>query len=190
MKQFTAIIATGALVLLAAACSGRPSSANVSGPGSTARPANSSSAVAYSQCMRSHGVPSYPDPGSDGALPKTSAQSLGVSNSTYQTAENACHRVLPASGESLPQQARQCSLTGDCPPSLVQHMLAGGRIFARCMRSHAVPNWPDPSVDSQGRPFFNVSAAGLTHSETHSQQMTSKAEKCWRVPGSLSLPMG
>lgn len=189
MKQFTAIIATAALALLAAACSS-PSSTNVGGSGSTASPTSSTSTVAYSQCMRSHGVPSYPDPGSGGALPKTSAQLLGVSSSTYQAAENACHHMLPTSTESLSQQAQQCSLTGDCPSSLVQQMLAGGRIFARCMRSHGVPNWPDPSVDSQGRPFFHVSAAGLTHNETHSQQMTSRANECGRVPGSLPLPMG
>lgn len=189
MRQFTAIIATAALVLLAAACSS-PSSTNVSDSGSTASPTSSQSDVAYSQCMRSHGVPNYPDPASGGALPKTSAQSLGVSTSRYRAAEAACHHVLPTSGESLSQQAQQCSLTGDCPSSLVQRMLAGGRIFAHCMRTHAVPNWPDPSVDSQGRPFFDVSAAGLTHSETHSQQMTSTADECGRVPGSLPLPMG
>jgi hypothetical protein len=24
------------------------------------------------------------------------------------------------------------------------------------MRSHGTPNWPDPSVDAQGRPLFNI----------------------------------
>ena len=51
-----------ALALLAAACSGSPSS---TGPGSSSDAggsANSPSAIAYSQCMRSHGVPNFPDP--------------------------------------------------------------------------------------------------------------------------------
>jgi hypothetical protein len=30
------------------------------------------------------------------------------------------------------------------------------RRFSRCMRSHGVPNWPDPTVDSEGRPGFNL----------------------------------
>ena len=29
--------------------------------------------------------------------------------------------------------------------------------FARCMRAHGVPNWPDPTIDSQGRPVFAIS---------------------------------
>jgi hypothetical protein len=29
--------------------------------------------------------------------------------------------------------------------------------FARCMRSHAVPDWPDPTTNtSQGQPIFNL----------------------------------
>jgi hypothetical protein len=32
------------------------------------------------------------------------------------------------------------------------------RNFARCMRSHGVPNWPDPAPTSQQdqRPFFHL----------------------------------
>ena len=62
-----AAVATTVLALLAVACGGSNS------PGATGRsPGNSASAsaVAYSSCMRSHGVPNYPDPGSDGNLPK------------------------------------------------------------------------------------------------------------------------
>jgi hypothetical protein len=39
---------------------------------------------------------------------------------------------------------------------LVQQAVNAGREFARCMRSHGVPNWPDPTVDSEGRPLFNI----------------------------------
>ncbi len=28
------------------------------------------------------------------------------------------------------------------------------------MRSHGVPNWPDPTIDSQGRPLFNIAVPG------------------------------
>jgi hypothetical protein len=55
-----AIIATAALALLAAACSGGPSSTDGS-PGAGG-PAGTPSAVAYSACMHSQGVPNYPDP--------------------------------------------------------------------------------------------------------------------------------
>ena len=54
-------------------------------------------AVAYSACVRSHGVPNYPDPGSDGNLPKGSVQAFGVSNSQHQAAQRACRHLLPNS---------------------------------------------------------------------------------------------
>jgi hypothetical protein len=107
--------------------------------------------------MRSHGVPNYPDPASDGVLPKTSAQQLGVSSSVFQAGETACEHLLPNTGGSLTASSlQQCYLTDVCPQALVQRALSAGREFAGCMRTHGVPDWPDPTVDSQGRPSYNI----------------------------------
>ena len=66
-----------ALVLLAAvACSGPPPAGSGGSPaagGSAAAP----SAVAYSHCMRSRGVPNYPDPPSGGQVPKADRAATG-----------------------------------------------------------------------------------------------------------------
>lgn len=175
-----------AVILLAAACgsSGSPSSTGSGGSSSSGGSTNSpSSAVAFSGCMRSHGLTNFPDPGSDGTIPKESAQQLGVSSSQFDAAQRACQPSLPATGGSFDQQVQQCYLGGNCPPALVLHMLTVGRTFARCMRSHAVPNFPDPTLDSQGRPFFNVSAHDITLSEWHSSRMRAKADECSRVAG-------
>ena len=104
-----------ALALLAA-CSGRPSSGGSGGSPAARGPAGSPSAVAYSACVRSHGVPNYPDPGGGGQLPKTDAQILGVSTSQYRAAQHVCPRLLPAGG-SLQQQEHQCMQNSDCPPA-------------------------------------------------------------------------
>jgi hypothetical protein len=57
-----AVIAAASLALLAAACSRSPSSTRSPSPvGATSPP----SAVAFSACMRSHGVPHWPDPTTD-----------------------------------------------------------------------------------------------------------------------------
>ena len=183
------VAATAAAAMVAAACAAGGSLPG-SGTANAAGPASSPSAVAYAQCMRSHGLPSYPDPDSNGVLPKTSAQQLGVSSSQYQTAENSCQHLLASTGESFQQQAQQCSLTGDCPAALVQQMLTAGRRFATCMRAHGVPNWPDPTLDDQGRPYFPVSSHGFTHAETHSAQMQAKAGECERLSGNAPVPMG
>jgi hypothetical protein len=183
----TAIIAVAALTLVVAACGGDPASVkSPSGQGA----ANSSSAVSYSNCMRSHGVPDYPDPGSGGQVPKGSAQQFGVSGSQLEAAEQACQHVYPTDGGSFQQLIQECEMTGDCPQAVVQRTLNVMREYAQCMRSRGVPNFPDPTLDSEGRPFFNASAAGISHQYTHSPQFAAKDATCERlVGGSAGVPV-
>jgi len=151
---------------------------------SSPAPVQGNKALAYSRCMHSNGVPSYPDPNSSGNLPKGDAQAFGVSSSQYQTAQQACSHLLPSSGSA---SLTQCLMTGDCPQSVVQPAMAEGLKFARCMRSHGVPNWPDPTTDSIGRPSFPVTKAGISIDATRSPQMLVKIGDCQREPGALLL---
>jgi hypothetical protein len=165
-----------AATLLLAACGGSPSAGSGGSPGA------SGSAVAYSACMRAHSVPNYPDPSSSGILPKTDARALRVATSRYQAAQSACQAMLPDSAsESFDDQVRQCYLAGACPPTLVQQMMTHGRTIAGCMRSHGIPNWPDPTLDPQGRPFFDLSSQGISRSQSHSQQYEAKEGLCSRL---------
>jgi hypothetical protein len=131
--------------------------------------------------MRSHGVPSFPDPGSGGQLPKGDAQHFGVSTSRYQAAQAACKHVLPTGG-SFEQGALQCMLADHCPQSVVQQMMSNMRKFAGCMRSHGVANWPDPTLDSEGRPVFAISIS-KDGFDPQSQQISSKDQDCVRLAG-------
>jgi hypothetical protein len=174
------LIAAASLALLVTACGASPPATGTGGTSGAAVSASAPSAVAYSRCMRSHGVPSFPDPASGGAVPKAAAQQLGVSDSRLQAAQSACQHLLPAA-TSFQQQASQCLTAGACPPALVQQMLTADRAFARCMRSHGVPNWPDPGLSAEGRPVFNLVPAGITHSQTHSQPISGKLGECQRL---------
>ena len=176
-----AIIATAALALLAAACSGGPSSAGSGGSPTAGGSTTSPSAVAYSHCMRSNGVPNFPDPPSSGQLPKTDAQLLGVSSSQLQAARTACQHLIPTGG-SIQQQEHQCMQNSDCPPALVQQMLNADLKLARCMRSHGVPNFPDPTTDSNG-PVFNITKAGISDAASHTSQFEAKLTECGRLVG-------
>jgi hypothetical protein len=176
-----AIVATAALALLAAACSS-PSSTAAGGSPSAGDSSSSPSAVSYSNCMRSHGVPNYPDP-SGGQLPKGGAQAFGVSTNVFTAAQSACHSLLPNAG-SFQEQASQCSLAGDCPPAVVAQMMAIDRKFAQCMRTHGVPNWPDPIIDNlSGIPTFRLSKVGITHTQSHSAPMSNTIAECQRLEG-------
>ena len=123
------LVGIAGLAALAAGCGGSPAAPSSS---------SSSGAVAFAQCMRSHQVPNWPDPTSSGVFDKSklTSQQLGASESKVQAAQTACNHLLPAGG-SGPNAAR------------LQLERAQGLAFAGCVRSHGVPNFPDP--DSTGR---------------------------------------
>jgi len=174
-RTAAAVIATTALVLLAAACSRGPAVPSSGGSPNAGGSANSPSAVGYSQCMRSHRVPNFPDPDGTGEVPKATARQLGVSSSQYQTAQTACAHLLPNSGE-----ASQTEIT---------QMMSGMRGFAQCMRSHGVADWPDPSTDRAGYPIFYLH----NKIDEDSPQITTTIHVCQPLlpqGGSLSIPGG
>jgi hypothetical protein len=118
-----------ALVLLATACGSSPPAAG---------PAVNSKAVAYSRCLRAHGVPDFPDPASGGGVPKVTPRQAGVSNSRFQIAQRACAPLLQPPAAQAPQ------------------IMTGLLTFARCMRSAGIPDWPDPTTDRNGQPVFDI----------------------------------
>jgi hypothetical protein len=148
-RTAAAIIVTAGLALVAG-CGG-PSATGSGGSSNAGGSASSHSAVAFSGCMRSHGVPNFPDPSGGGGVPKGTAQQLGVSNSQLQVALTACQHLLPNTGNV------------DDNPAALHRWWSQMLHFARCMHSHGVPNWPDPSAYSQDpqRPTFNLHAAGI-----------------------------
>jgi hypothetical protein len=159
-----ALIATAALVSLAVACGGSPSSAGSNGSSNAAGSALSK-ALAYAGCMRSHAVPDFPDPNSSGEFDKAALNQLAATNSHYRTASSSCAHLLPASSSgSIAAEVRQ--------------EWNGMASFARCMRSHGVPNWPDPTPypPDPSRATFNLPASIQPTSAT-----ISKMEVCMRL---------
>ena len=85
-------------------------------------------AVRYAQCMRSHGVPSFPDP-SPGQPPRIPSV-IDTQAPAFRVALQACAKLLPG-GTAIDTQA------------------GSGRALlelARCMRAHGVPTFPDPTT--------------------------------------------
>jgi hypothetical protein len=66
---------------------------------------------------------------------------------------------------------------------VVQQMMTTDRKFAQCMRSHGVPDWPDPTLGLQGNPVFDLNEVGITHSQTHSSPMDNEITECQRLEG-------
>ena len=177
-RTVAAIIAMAALAMLTAACSGSPSSTGSGGSSNAGGSANSEIGVNYASCMRSHGVPKYPDPDSSNelanGLPKVSLQQLGVSSPQYQAAQNACVRLLPNGGQMTQAQSQQD--------------LNAMRRYAQCMRSDGVPTWPDPTYDPAAGWGFNlVHVHGF---DPNSTQIENKMDGCNRgLPPGIGVPL-
>jgi len=131
----TAVVAVAAFSVLAAGCGGggSPGVANIASSTTAAMTTAQNGALAYSRCMRSHGLPNFPDPDSQGNFP--SLQGLGVSKQTWAPADIACKHLLPNGGSGLQET-----------PEQIRTRVADGLSFARCMRRHGVPRFPDPSA--------------------------------------------
>jgi hypothetical protein len=186
-----AVMATAGLALLATACGGSPGAhvaqlgstatqpASSSGPSNAGGSTSSRSAIAqplaFSHCMRSHGVPKFPDSNSGGVWPKSQVE-LAAGNPRFQTATQTCGHLLPDGGPGVPPS-----------PAVVQLIQSDMLEFARCMRSHGVPNWPDPTLD-RGRAIFNPEAVEVN---PNSPRISTKMHECERVfPASLGIPPG
>jgi hypothetical protein len=189
-RKTTSRVMAGIFALaLVGACSGSPSRAGSGGSPTRGGSASSSDAggsanaplVAFSRCVRSHGVANFPDPQADARNAKfPSAQQLRVSSSQLSTAETACQRLLPVGVDDQFPQAEV--------PLLLRSMLP----FSGCMRSHGVPNFPDPAVDSEGRPIFPLSTHGISLKYSHSQPFDTAVGKCQNLaPRQLGgIPFG
>jgi len=137
----TSAVAVAALVLLTAGCGGgggSPGVANVASSTTSAR-TTPNGLAGFAACMRSHGVPSFPDPDSTGGIPKLQVVAASKSNpGKFNEAQTACSHLLPNDSLAPPETAQQ-----------QRTKIADGLSFARCMRSHGVSRFPDPTAQGQ-----------------------------------------
>ncbi|MGH9105428.1 MAG: hypothetical protein ACRDZX_06240 [Acidimicrobiales bacterium] len=144
----------GGLALLAAGCGGGPPRAGVAHLGKSptttatlppaaagtapAGPSTGRSAgLAFAQCMRSHGVPRFPDPGGSGGIQIIPGSGIDPTSPKFQAAQSACSKYLPNGGKVTPAQQ--------------QAAMARALEFSKCMRSHGMPNFPDPQAGPGGQ---------------------------------------
>jgi hypothetical protein len=99
--------------------------------GSSSHPGRSASggpALAYAECLHTHGVPNFPDP-APGA-PVRIPSSINPQAPAFKSAEAACARLMPSgSGSPSASESRRVELLA----------------IARCMRQHGVTSFADPT---------------------------------------------
>jgi hypothetical protein len=138
-RRAIALAVAGAVAaMLATACSS-------SAPSSVSAPSYAQ-VLDLAQCMRSHGVPTFPDPGASGEYNLTSSgsiegaggASIDINSSQVQAAYGHCRQLVPSAPsisrlEQLEQQGQQ--RREQALPQLLK--------YSQCMRSNGVPNFPD-----------------------------------------------
>ncbi|HWB21662.1 MAG TPA: hypothetical protein VG652_02105 [Gaiellaceae bacterium] len=112
------------------------------------------SALAYSRCMRSHGVPAFPDPDSQGQYPPFHSDSA-ASKQESVSAQETCKSLLSKGGSAGRPQDRQ-------------QKLAFALQVAGCLRAHGYPTFPDPTASSEGT-SQNLGGAGIDSSSPQFQ---------------------
>jgi hypothetical protein len=179
-RDAVAIAVVTPLAVLAVACSGSSSGAQVaqlgatatngSMPPSTAPSAQGTGALAFARCMRAHGLTNWPDPDSNGAFDKSKLQQAGYGVAQVQALEEgACNNLLPTQAATpspvhITAQERQDYLSA-----------------AACMRSHGITNFPDPTF-----PNGSVSLSPPPGLETNSALFAAAEGTCKKlIPAGL-----
>lgn len=142
LRKATAMAATLATMSAVAACGG----SSPTNDKSASRTADKTDGLKLAECMRTHGVPDFPDPqsgggfgiqasaGADGGSISVDGRQINVSQPAFQKAMNHCQKYQP----------------GGPPISGAQlaEIKQGALKMAECMRNHGVPNFPDPKVSA------------------------------------------
>jgi hypothetical protein len=160
--------------LLAAGCGGGSSGAKVAQIATTTTGTRSSSSsgesssgqgspVAFAACMRKHGVPLFPDSSRGGAI--SPGKGVDPDSPQFRRARDACRSLLPAgTGNTTAGRSR---LTPQHQAQLLR--------YAKCMRSHGLPKFPDPT--SRGL------ALEPDQVDTRSPQFQAANQACrWLLP--------
>jgi len=126
LKRTVAITAVLTIAAAVAGC-GRSNDPTAS----TAAGGAQATGLAYTTCMRSHGVQDFPDPNSSGNFDISAT--VG-SNPAFTAATHACQALSPGGQQAATVSAEK---------------LATEVKWARCMRSHGVPGFPDPNSSGQ-----------------------------------------
>ena len=135
-RRAAVLTATAAGIgLLAAACSGSSTETNTFAPGATY-----TQALAFTKCMRSHGVPQFPAPDGQGNFNNAQIEALENNNSQAENAIDQCRSVLPNAGTGLTAEQIQ---------TIQQQNLRNAVKAAHCMRAHGIENFPDPAGTTQ-----------------------------------------
>jgi hypothetical protein len=122
--------------------------------------------------MRTHGVPSFPDPSSSGELAITPNSGVNPFSPAFEAAQKACGGGPDNGG----------------PPKMSESQKLAALHFAECMRAHGVPNFPDPAEGAALPSGPVLALRGMLFAGTAAFNPRSEAFKHAAVACGVRLP--
>lgn len=178
---FAAALAGAALASAAlTACGGGASRPVVSigtAPSATASAGQSGSSeqqgIAHSQCMRSHGIPGFPDPTSQGYVQLGPGDQINPNTPQFREATQICAKLAPVGGPGTQSHFDQIMIA----------MLK----FAACMRARGITNFPDPVPYGNGGVELLVpNGTGVRQVDQNTPQYARAASICQPLLNSVN----
>jgi hypothetical protein len=132
------------LVAVAGVCGLLAGCGAASKPGAASPATRTGEALAFSECMRAHGVSGFPDPGATINGPANSIGaiqfpvSINMQSPVVTAAMKSCRPII---SDILSPKGR---------PGVSSSMKAALIAQAQCMRTHGVPAFPDPTFPASG----------------------------------------
>jgi hypothetical protein len=174
--------------VLAAACGGGSSGSGVAKLGATTTTTvpsaggpktatkASDEALRFIGCLRTHGEPNMPDPDISGnhvSINIGASSGVNPNSPQFAAAYNACKHLLPNGGA-----AKGSRITSADQADYLK--------AAACMRSHGIPNFPDPTFADN-----SVEFNARTPIDANSPQYKSALETCQKlIPAGLPYSSG
>jgi hypothetical protein len=93
------------------------------------RAAHAPQFVKYADCMRSHGVPNFPDPSGGGGI-NIAGTGINPAAPSFKAAQASCTKLLPGGGPGAQQMVET----------------------SQCMRRHGISGFPDPTTTPPSSP--------------------------------------
>jgi hypothetical protein len=125
-------------------------------------------AVKFAECVRAHGVPHFPDPDATGNF----NFGVDVSAAVFTAAVNACKALQPPGTLSAKRSTKQQS---------------AALRFAQCVRSHGVPDFPDPV---NGQPLIDTTHIPSSNQPGGMTILNAATHKCGSVLGADARTSG
>lgn len=88
--------------------------------------------IRFADCMRSHGVPNFPDPSGGGGIQIPAGSGINPQAPAFQSAQQSCAKLLPGGGPGRAHASEEAKT----------QMLQ----TAECMRQHGISGFPDPTL--------------------------------------------